>query len=143
MANYISHPPLHRRRLLLIRIAALFFALCAPFFAAPPAGKRPAPAAKPAPARSDAEIESSIRARFAKSKISTDRFEVKVRNGIATIEGRTGVVQRKGVATRLARLGGAREVINNVQLSDAARQRAQANLAKGRKKLEVKRAPSE
>ena len=36
----------------------------------------------------DPVIESAIRAKFAKSKISTDKFTVHVQGGVATIEGR-------------------------------------------------------
>jgi hypothetical protein len=82
--------------------------------------------------RSDADIEGDIRRRFAKSKIAEDGFTVKVRGGVALIEGKTKVIQRKGVATRLARLGGARRVDNQVQIDEAARKAAAAKLSKGR-----------
>src|SRR6478735_2154766 len=73
-----------------------------------------------APARprvSDAEIESTIRAKFANSKISSDKVTVRVQGGVATIEGRSDVVQHKGTATRLAKTGGAVAVVNKIQLS--------------------------
>jgi hypothetical protein len=93
-----------------------------------------ASAQQPKPAAgNDAAIERAIRARFARSKIAADKFEVRVQGGVATITGRTDVVQRKGVATRLAKLGGARRVDNQVQISEAARQRAAANLEKHRR----------
>jgi hypothetical protein len=88
----------------------------------------------------DREIEQNIRARFAKSKISRNQFTVRVQGGVATLEGRTDVVQHKGVATRLAKLGGARQVVNKIEVSEAARQKASANLAKGRRRAQVKRA---
>jgi hypothetical protein len=117
-------------------------------FAAQPAPRpipRKAAAAARRPALSDAAIEAAIRARFAKSKINADQFQVRVQGGVATIEGRTDVVQRKGVATRLAKPGGATAVNNRIQISEAARQKAAANLAKGRRRAQVKRAtaPSE
>jgi hypothetical protein len=117
-------------------------------FAAQPAPRpipRKAAAAARRPALSDAAIEAAIRARFAKSKINADQFQVRVQGGVATIEGRTDVVQRKGVATRLAKAGGATAVNNRIQISEAARQKAAANLAKGRRRAQVKRAtaPSE
>src|SRR5215472_12199287 len=87
--------------------------------AAKPASK---PAAKPA-ARSplsDAQLESAIRARFAKSKINSEKFQVRVQGGVATIEGRTDVIQHKGVATRMAKTAGAAAVNNRIQISDAA-----------------------
>lgn len=123
--------------------AAMFLALvCAPAaWPQTPGRKQPAPggrSAKPA-AKSDAAIEAAIRAKFAKSKISADKFEVRVQGGVAVIEGRTGVVQRKGVATRLARSGGAASVDNRIQVSEAARRKAADNLAKGRRRAQVKR----
>jgi hypothetical protein len=90
-----------------------------------------APARPKAPAAvSDTSVEQSIRARFAKSKISADNFTVRVQGGVAIIEGSTAVIQRKGVATRLAKLGGARAVDNRIRISDAARQKAAESLKK-------------
>jgi hypothetical protein len=91
------------------------------------------------PAASDAEIERTIRAKFAKSKISADKFTVKVQGGVATIEGRSDVVQHKGTATRLAKTGGASKVVNKIQLSQAAKDKANQNLEKGRRRAQVKR----
>jgi len=91
---------------------------------------------------SDAVIEANIRARFAKSKINADKFSVHVQGGIATIEGRTDVMQHKGVATRMAKSGGALAVNNHVQISDAAKQKAADNLEKGRRRAQVKRGDS-
>jgi osmotically-inducible protein OsmY len=91
------------------------------------------------PATSDARLEAAIRAKFAKSKIDADKFQVHVQGGVATIEGRTGVMQHKGVATRLAKSGGAAAVNNHIQIDDAAREKAAANLAKGRRRAQIKR----
>jgi hypothetical protein len=91
---------------------------------------------------SDSLIEANIRARFAKSKINADKFTVHVQGGIATIEGRTDVMQHKGVATRMAKSGGALAVNNHVQISDAAKQKAADNLEKGRRRAQVKRGDS-
>ena len=55
-----------------------------------------------------------------------------VHDGVATLEGKTDVIQHKGVATRLARLGGALAVQNRIQVSEEARARAAARLAKNR-----------
>ena len=88
-----------------------------------------------APSRglSDAQIERNIRAKFAKSKIaSKEHFTVKVQNGVATLDGKTNVIQHKGTATRMAKLGGAVAVQNNIQISDEAKARAAARLAKYR-----------
>ena len=91
---------------------------------------------------SDSIIEANIRARFAKSKINADKFTVRVQGGIATIEGRTDVMQHKGVATRMAKSGGALAVNNHVQISDAAKQKAADNLEKGRRRAQVHRGDS-
>lgn len=107
---------------------------------------RPASPAKPqasaqkrASRPSDPELENAIRARFARSKISTNRFTVRVQGGIATIEGKTEVIQHKATATRLAKAAGAVGVVNKVQIGQAARDRASANLATGRRRAQVKR----
>lgn len=110
----------------------------------PPAHQReaaPKPATQPSakPASSDVKLEAAIRARFAKSKINADKFQVHVQGGVATIEGRTDVTQHKGVATRLAKTGGALAVNNHIQVSDAAREKAAANLEKGRRRVQIKR----
>jgi osmotically-inducible protein OsmY len=90
-------------------------------------------------ARPDAQIEADIRARLAKSKINADKFTVRVQGGVATLEGRTDVIQHKGVATRLAKAGGAASVNNRIQISEAARAKAAGNLEKGRRRAQLKR----
>jgi hypothetical protein len=102
--------------------AALLFLVASVAFATAPK----------APPASDAVIEAAIRAKFAKSKISEDQFRVSVKSGIATLEGKTEVPQRKGVATRLAKTGGAREVVNKIQISEAARKKLSDRLQKAR-----------
>lgn len=89
--------------------------------------------------QSDAALQKAIEQRFAKSKIAEDRFTVRVNNGIATIEGKTQVSQRKGTATRLAKSAGARAVVNKIEIGQAAKDKAAANLAKGRRRAQVKR----
>jgi hypothetical protein len=98
---------------------------------------KPPVAAKPQ--SSDVELEKAIRARFAQSKAGADKFTVRVQGGVATIEGKTDVVQRKGAATRMARSAGARQVVNKIEVSQAARQKASDNLAQGRRRAQVKR----
>jgi hypothetical protein len=111
---------------------------------AAPAVKKPA-SAQPAAHKaaqapiSDAKLEAVIRAKFAKSKINADKFTVHVQGGVATIEGKTDVIQHKGSATRMARTGGAIAVNNHVQISDAAKEKAAGNLEKGRRRAQVKR----
>jgi hypothetical protein len=96
-------------------------------------------AAAAQPHASDAEVEHTIREKFAKSKISADHFTVKVQGGVATIDGRSDVVQHKGTATRLAKNGGATKVVNRIQLSQAAKDKANKNLEKGRRRAQIKR----
>jgi len=90
-------------------------------------------------AAADRRLEQAIRARFAASKIAVNGFEVRVQGGVATIEGRTDVVQHKGTATRLAKAMGAVRVVNRIEVSQAAREKAAASLAKGRRRAQVKR----
>jgi hypothetical protein len=88
---------------------------------------------------SDPQVEAAIRAKYAKSKINADKFQVHVQGGVATIEGRTDVIQHKGVATRMAKTGGAVAVNNRIQISDAARSKAAGNLEEGRRRAQIKR----
>jgi len=80
----------------------------------------------------DAQIERNIRAKFTKSKINVEHFTVSVQNGVAFIDGKTNVIQHKGVATRLAKTGGAIAVQNRIQISEEAKAKAAAKLAKNR-----------
>jgi hypothetical protein len=107
----------------------------APAHTAPPAVKTPVGQAM----KSDAQIEAIIRAKFSRSKINVEKFQVHVQGGVATIEGKTNVVQHKGTATRLARTGGALAVNNHIQISDAAKQKAAESLEQGRRRAQVKR----
>lgn len=61
-----------------------------------------------------------------------EHFTVSVQGGVATLEGKTNVIQHKGVATRLARLGGAVAVENHIQISEEAKAKAAARLAQYR-----------
>jgi hypothetical protein len=69
---------------------------------------------------SDAEIEATIKAKLAKSKIGKDGFQVHVKDRIATWTGSTTVMQHKGAATRMAKAAGAIQVVNNIKVTDAA-----------------------
>src|SRR5437868_3869477 len=108
-----------------------------------PAAKPVSPATKKsAPGHSaanDTALEKDIRARFARSKINADKFEAHVQGGVATITGKTDVVQHKGTATRLAKNVGAIKVVNKVEVSDAAKDKATANLSSGGRRAQVKR----
>src|ERR1035437_8679869 len=91
------------------------------------------------PKLNDAQLEAAIRAKFAKSKIDADKFTVRVQGGVATIDGKTDVVQHKGTATRMCRTAGAAVVNNRVKISDAAKRKAAGNLEAGRRGGQVKR----
>jgi hypothetical protein len=108
---------------------------------APGAPKAPAPktAAPGVTAQQDVQIEAAIRAKLAKSKIGKDGFKVRVQGGVAYWEGATSVVQHKGSATRMAKSAGAHAVVNNIKVTDAAKQKAADNLDQGRRRAQVKR----
>jgi CubicO group peptidase (beta-lactamase class C family) len=109
--------------------AALAVALCLCVASCPAASSSTRPAAvRNAATPSDAQIDATIRAKLAKSKIGKDGFRFKVARGVVTWEGTTNVVQHKGSATRMARAAGAVQVINNIQVSDAAKAKAGASL---------------
>jgi osmotically-inducible protein OsmY len=78
----------------------------------------------------DAQLDATIRAKLAKSKIGKDGFRFKVARGVVTWEGNTNVVQHKGAATRMAKSAGAVQVINNIQISSDAKAKAAAHLKK-------------
>jgi len=116
-------------------IGLLLFVLCSA--SAQTKSKAPAPQGTTAP--QDAQIEAEIRARLAKSVIGKDKFTVRVQGGVAYWEGTTDVVQHKGSATRMAKSAGAKKVVNNIKIGDAAKQKASGNLEEGRRRAQVKR----
>jgi hypothetical protein len=61
-----------------------------------------------------------------------EHFTVSVQGGVATFEGKTNVIQHKGVATRIAKLSGAVAVENHIQISEEAKAKAAARLAQYR-----------
>jgi len=93
---------------------------------------------KAAPQPTDPQLEAKIRGKFANSK-SASTFRVRVQGGVATIEGKTDVIQHKAAATRMARTAGAVAVNNKVEVSDAAKKKAAGNLEEGRRRVQVKR----
>jgi hypothetical protein len=97
------------------------------------------PPAQGTSAQEDKAIETAIRAKLTKSKIGKDGFKVRVQGGVATWEGSTEVMQHKGAATRMAKTAGARAVVNNIKVGDAAKQSAEDNLDQGRRRVQVKR----
>jgi hypothetical protein len=123
-------------------VRRILLSLC---FAAGLFGADATSAAKQAPppqgttAQQDQKTEAEIRARLAKSVIGKDGFTVRVQGGVAYWTGSTGVVQHKGSATRMAKSAGAKKVVNNIQVSDAAKAKAGKNLDQGRRRVQVKR----
>jgi len=87
---------------------------------------------------SDAEIEATIKAKLAKSKIGKDGLQVHVKNGIATWTGSTSIMQHKGAATRMAKTAGAVQVVNNIKVSDEAKEQAAGSLAGKPRRVQVK-----
>ena len=110
--------------------------------AAAPVAKAAAKKQAARPKLSDSQLEAAIRAKFAKSKIHEDKFTVSVQGGVAHIDGKTNVMQHKGVATRMSKTAGASVVDNRVQISDAAKAKAMGNLEQGRRRVQVKRGDS-
>ena len=102
-----------------------------------PPKKAPAPAGTSA--QEDKQIEATIRAKLAKSKIGKDGFTVRVQGGIAYWEGKTDVVQHKGSATRMAKTAGAKSVVNHIKVSEEGKEKAAENLDDGRRRAQVKR----
>jgi osmotically-inducible protein OsmY len=91
------------------------------------------------PAIDDVTLEQAIRDRFSRSKISVNEFQVRVRNGVAVLEGQTDVPQHKGTATRLAKNAGARRVDNRIRISQAGRQKASKTRRSEPRRVEVSR----
>jgi len=77
---------------------------------------------------SDSQIDATIRAKLAKSKIGRDGFQFKVQRGVVTWEGTTDVIQHKGSATRMAKSAGAVQVVNNIQVSGTGKSKSALNL---------------
>lgn len=121
-----------------MRILLLLLTLFGAFAAAPDGKKKSAPVV--AASVPDAELEKAIRARFAKSKLASNNLQVIVKSGVATIDGQVSVVQHKGVATRMAKNAGAKQVVNRIKIDEAARQKAASQLTRARTAT-VKRTP--
>ncbi len=90
-------------------------------------------------AQQDKVIEQAIKTKLSKSKIGQDGVTVRVQGGVAYWDGSTSVMQHKGAATRMAKTAGASAVVNNIKVSDAAKQQAAENLDSGRRRAQVKR----
>jgi len=131
MRNTMRNRPLTATLALL----AAFFPIAAQQHPAPAHQRAAAPTA---PVRlTDAQIDAAIQ--LAKSKIGPDKFRFKVQGGVVTIEGKTDIIQHKGAATRMAHTAGAVGVNNHIEISEAAKQKASDNLAKGRRRAQIVR----
>lgn len=91
------------------------------------------------PAVSDAQIDQTLKAKLSRSKIGANHFKYRVQGGVVYWDGSTNVIQHKGAATRMAKSAGARAVVNNIQISEAARLKARENLTSGRRRVQVTR----
>jgi len=78
---------------------------------------------------SDAEIEATIKAKLAKSKIGREGFQIHVKDRVATWTGTTSVMQHKGAATRMAKSAGAIQVTNNIKVSSQGQRQPQRTAA--------------
>ena len=116
----------------------LFLLFLPDLLRAAPAAGRPPPGAVAPKALSDAQVELDLRARLSRSKLATKKFQFRVQGGIATLTGRTDIIQHKGIMTRMAKAAGARAVVNNIEISEAARVKAAARLESGRRRALVK-----
>jgi BON domain len=93
---------------------------------------------------SDAEIEATIKAKLAKSKIGQEGFQVHVKDRVATWTGTTSVMQHKGAATRMAKTAGAIQVTNNIKVSGDATGKVKGSVNGQPRHVQVKTAaPSE
>ena len=87
---------------------------------------------------SDTEIEATIKAKLAKSKIGKEGFQVHVKDGVATWTGTTSVMQHKGAATRMAKTAGAIKVVNNIKVSEQETAKSIGNVPGAPRRVEVK-----
>ena len=87
---------------------------------------------------SDAQIEATIKAKLAKSKIGKEGFQVHVKDRVATWTGTTSIMQHKGAATRMAKTAGALRVVNNIKVSEESTTRAGGNLSGHPRPVQVK-----
>jgi hypothetical protein len=128
-----------------ILLLSLCFAAVGLFGADTKSAAKQAPPPQGTTAQQDQKTEAEIRARLEKSVIGKDGFKVRVQGGVAYWTGSTNVVQHKGSATRMAKSAGAKKVVNNIVVSDAAKAKAGENLDQGRRRVQVKRsdAPSQ
>lgn len=105
----------------MILLALLLIPALLPEAATAQAPKPAAPAPSPV---ADEALQAKIQEKFSGAKAGGGKFQVRVRNGTAYLSGRADVVQHKGAATRMAKAAGAKRVVNNITVSEAAKQKA-------------------
>lgn len=89
----------------------------------------PQAAAKPSQTSpSDSALQQKIQQKLSKAKAGDGKFTVKVQGGVAYLSGNANVVQHKGAATRMAKTAGAKKVVNNIVVSEAAKDKAKQGL---------------
>ncbi|MFN7936570.1 MAG: BON domain-containing protein [Bryobacteraceae bacterium] len=123
-----------------MRILLLILAFAAAFAAPPATQEAKKKTTTSAASTSDTTLEKDIRARLARSKLAPNNIQVAVKNGVATLDGQVKVVQHKGIATRMAKTAGAKQVVNRIKIDEAARQKAANQLSHSRA-ARVKRTP--
>ena len=117
----------------ILRLIAIIVTLCLPALPEAPKTSKPTPP--------DAVLQQKIQEKLSHSKAGGGKFTVRVQGGVAYLSGRADVVQHKGSATRMAKASGARAVVNNIQVSEAAKQKALRSSEHGSpKKAQVKTA---
>lgn len=123
---------MNRVRVILYALAASFCLFAGPLTGSHSQGKF-----------SDAEIEATIKAKLAKSKIGKDGFQIHVKDRVAIWSGTTTVMQHKGAATRMAKAAGAIHVLNNIKISPQAGLPVNGNLSGQPRHVQVKAAASD
>lgn len=90
----------------------------------------------------DTVLQQKIQEKFSKSKAGGGKFTVKVQAGVAYLSGKADVVQHKGAATRMAKTAGAKRVVNNIVVSEAAKQKATRDMERNKPRHASVRAPA-
>ncbi len=96
----------------------------------------------PAPAIPDEALQQKIQDKFSKAKAGGGKFQVKVRGGTAYLTGRADVAQHKGSATRMAKSAGAKRVVNNIVVTEAAKQKMARDSSQARPRAATVKSPT-
>jgi osmotically-inducible protein OsmY len=115
-----------RKAIAFISMLSLAAMLSVAAFAQDTMTKSSKPAAKKTSApKTDAEIQSCIEGKLAKSaKLKDQGFTVSVSNGEATLTGTAKNAGSKGAATGLAKSCGAKKVTNNITVTASTKTKA-------------------